>query len=62
METGKVVQFPRSAPMELEAGLSVHLSLRKGVIQFEIEGIPDTREGKCAAARQLEAVIRELRK
>jgi hypothetical protein len=62
MENENVVHFPRSAPPTEGAGMSVHLRLRNGVIAYEIEGIPDTRAGKCAAARQLEAVIMDLRK
>ncbi len=62
MENENIVHFPRSALLEERVGMSVHLRLRNGVIAYEIEGIPDTRDGKCAAARQLEAVIRDLRK
>jgi hypothetical protein len=62
MDRGNVVDFPRSIPKDEGIGLSVRLSLRNGFVAYEIEGVPDTREGKCAAAQQLEAVIMDLRR
>lgn len=62
MENGNVVHFPRSTPPIDGVGMSVHLRLRNGVVAYEIEGVLDTKAGRCAAAKQLEAVIMDLRK